>query len=40
MVEVGRSCIHPDYRGGAVIALLWSGLADYMVRNNYEYLIV
>lgn len=39
MVEVGRSCIHPDFRGGAVIALLWSGLADYMVRNNYEYLI-
>lgn len=39
MVEVGRSCIHRDYRGGAVIALLWSGLADYMVRNNYEYLM-
>ncbi len=39
MVEVGRSCIHPDYRGGAVIAMLWAGLAEYMVRNNYEYLI-
>jgi putative hemolysin len=39
MVEVGRSCIHSDHRGGAVIALLWAGLADYMVRNNYEYLI-
>ena len=26
LVEVGRSCIDPDYRTGATIALLWSGL--------------
>ena len=39
MVEVGRSCIHPDHRSGAVITLLWAGLADYMVGNNYEYLM-
>lgn len=39
MVEVGRSCIDPDYRGGAVIALLWSKLAEYMVINGYQYLI-
>ena len=39
MVEVGRSCIHPDYRTGAVITLLWAGLAEYMVSNNYEYLM-
>jgi putative hemolysin len=39
MVEVGRSCIHPDYRSGAVITLLWAGLAEYMVNNNYEYLM-
>jgi putative hemolysin len=39
MVEIGRSCVHPDYRTGATIALLWSGLADYMTRNGYEYLI-
>jgi putative hemolysin len=39
MVEVGRSCIHPDHRSGAVITLLWAGLADYMVSNNYEYLM-
>jgi putative hemolysin len=38
MVEVGRSCIHRDYRSGAVIALLWSGLAAYMRRHGYEYL--
>ena len=39
MVELGRSCIDPDYRSGAVIALLWSGLAEYMMSNGYQYLI-
>jgi putative hemolysin len=39
MVEVGRSCIHPGYRSGAVITLLWAGLAEYMMTNKYEYLI-
>jgi putative hemolysin len=38
MVEVGRSCVHADYRTGATIALLWAGLADYMAKNGYEYL--
>ena len=38
LVEVGRSCIHPDYRSGAVISLLWSGLARYMLANRYGYL--
>jgi putative hemolysin len=39
MVEVGRSCIDPDYRSGSVISLLWAKLAEYMVNNSYEYLI-
>lgn len=39
MVEVGRSCVHPDYRSGGVITLLWGGMAQYMLKNNYEYLI-
>ncbi len=39
MVEVGRSCVHPDFRSGGTIALLWSGLADYMKRHGYEYLM-
>jgi len=38
MVEVGRSCVHPDHRGGAVIALLWTGLAGYMKRTGHRYL--
>ena len=39
MVELGRSCIDADYRTGATIALLWSGLARYMQENGHEYLI-
>jgi len=39
MVEVGRSCVHPDYRSGATITLLWSGLAQYMQAHHYQYLI-
>ena len=39
LVEVGRSCVHPDYRNGAVITLLWAGLARYMQDRNYQYLI-
>ncbi|MET0264677.1 MAG: GNAT family N-acyltransferase [Duganella sp.] len=39
MVEAGRACIHPDYRGGSVIMLLWSGLADYMRREQCDYLV-
>ena len=36
MVEVGRSCVHSNYRDGVTIARLWSGLADYMHINNHE----
>lgn len=38
-VEIGRSCVHPDYRSGAVIAMLWEGLAQYMQSHRAEYLM-
>ena len=38
-VEIGRSCIDPDYRTGGTISLLWSGLMRYMLQNRHEYLI-
>lgn len=38
-LEIGRSCVHAEYRTGATIALLWSGLAAYAARHNYRYLI-
>ncbi|MDZ7595555.1 MAG: GNAT family N-acyltransferase [Thiobacillus sp.] len=39
MAEIGRSCVHPAHRSGAVIARLWVGLADYMTRYGYEYIV-
>lgn len=39
LVEIGRSCVHPDYRTGATIALLWQGLSQYMRDNGYDYLM-
>jgi putative hemolysin len=39
MVEVGRSCVHADYRSGGVITQLWAGLAEYMMKSGYDYLI-
>lgn len=38
IVEVGRSCIHPDHRSGAVIGLLWAGLAKYMLARGHTHL--
>lgn len=39
MVELGRSCVHPDHRNGSVIMLLWSGIARYMQHFGYSNLI-
>ncbi len=39
MVELGRSCVHRDFRDGATITHLWGGLAQYMMQGGYEYLI-
>jgi putative hemolysin len=38
-VEVGRACVHQNYRNGGTITMLWAGLAKYMQINNYEYMI-
>ncbi|AOR30457.1 GNAT family N-acetyltransferase [Streptomyces fodineus] len=38
LVEVGRSCVHPDHRDGAVIGLIWAGIARYMVDHGREWL--
>jgi putative hemolysin len=38
-IEVGRTCVHPDYRTGTTIALLWQGLARYLVMNKFDYLM-
>ncbi len=38
LVETGRSCVHPDHRGGAVIGLMWAGIARYMTLSGHRYL--
>lgn len=38
LIEVGRSCVHKDFRTGAVITLLWAGLAEYVKKHGCEYL--
>lgn len=38
LMELGRTCIHPDYRTGAAITVLWSGLARLMVMHRIDYL--
>ncbi|MAC80697.1 MAG: ornithine-acyl-ACP acyltransferase [Rhodobacteraceae bacterium] len=38
LLELGRSCLHPDYRGGAAMYHLWTGLADYVQRHGIEIL--
>jgi putative hemolysin len=39
VAEIGRSCIHQDYRDGSVITLLWSGLAWYIKNYQIRYLM-
>lgn len=37
-LELGRACIHKDFRKGMVINLLWRGIAEYMSKTNSEIL--
>jgi putative hemolysin len=39
MVELGRSCVHPEHRHGGVIMALWGALAEFMVRNQLDTMI-
>jgi putative hemolysin len=38
-VEMGRACVHPDFRNGAVISLLWSALLRYIGERGFHYVI-
>ncbi|AMQ91045.1 GNAT family N-acetyltransferase [Marinobacter sp. LQ44] len=39
LAELGRTCVHPDYRNGGTITLLWAALAEYLDSRNVDYLI-
>ncbi len=36
LLELGRSCVHPDHRGGTAMFLLWNALADYVLDRSIE----
>ena len=36
LLELGRSCVHQDYRGGSAMLLLWNSLAEYVLARGIE----
>ncbi|SFR39078.1 ornithine-acyl[acyl carrier protein] N-acyltransferase [Yoonia tamlensis] len=38
LLELGRTCLHADYRGGAAMVHIWCALADYVARNRVDIL--
>lgn len=38
LLELGRSCVHQSYRGGAAMPMLWNGLASYITQREIEVL--
>lgn len=38
-LELGRACIRKDFRKGAVISLLWRGIAEYMNLSGAQVLL-
>ena len=37
-MEIGRTCVAAEFRSGAVIALLWSGIAELIAEEGFDYL--
>lgn len=38
LLELGRSCVHPDHRSGAALFHLWTGLAHYIAARQIDVL--
>ena len=38
VLELGRSCLHVDYRGGTAMHHLWAALAQYVAKHQIEVL--
>ena len=38
-LEIGRTCVDPDYRGGAVLTTLWTALVEYAMEGGFNYLL-
>ncbi len=38
-VELGRSCVHPQWRSGGVVMALWGALGQFMLANGLDTMI-
>lgn len=38
LLELGRSCLHQDYRGGSAMYYLWQALSEYVLQRDIEIL--
>ena len=38
-LEMGRSCVHKDYRRNSIVHLLWAGIIDYVNKNGVAYIM-
>lgn len=38
LLELGRSCVHPEHRGGQALFHLWSALAEYVAEHSVDIL--
>jgi len=38
-IELGRSCVAPEYRTGTVVVLLWSAISVLLMRTDLVYMI-
>jgi putative hemolysin len=39
ILELGRACVHSDYRNTTALAMLWKGIASYAALCNARYMI-
>jgi putative hemolysin len=37
-LEIGRVCVHRDFRKGIILMLLWRAIADYMAKTESRFL--
>ena len=39
ILELGRSCVHPQYRSGIILKLLWQGISNYIKKYKIKILM-
>lgn len=38
ILEIGRSCVHKNFRRNAIVMLLWAGIMEYVRMNRAKYI--